>query len=143
MICGARRSLVLLVVLAPAGPLPAADEGSNRDDCVTVLAEGIGKDAMEARANAFRDAVSRVVGSLVSAETLVKNDEVIRDTVLEYSGGFIRSHDVIRTETLASGLVRVRIQATVARLQVLARLRDAKVAVTVQEVKGPTCLPRS
>src|ERR1700721_3602386 len=53
-----------------------------------VVAEGIGKDEKEALKAAFRDAVGRVVGTLVDAETLVKNDPVISEKILEFSGGF-------------------------------------------------------
>ena len=42
-----------------------------------VVAEGTGKDEKEARAAAFREAVSRAVGTLVEAETLVQNDQIV------------------------------------------------------------------
>ncbi|MGO8747203.1 MAG: hypothetical protein ACLQNE_14550 [Thermoguttaceae bacterium] len=47
-----------------------------------VEAEGSGKDRDEALKNTFRDAVRKVVGAYVEEETVVKNDELIKDKVL-------------------------------------------------------------
>jgi len=128
--------LPILCLLAVVGSLAVARQ--EKSDLPVVTAEGIGKDAKEARKAAFRDAVGKVVGTLVDAETLVKNDEVISERVLEFSGGFIKTYDTLKTETLPSGLVRVRIKATVERLQIVSKLQDVKVAV--KEVKGTDLL---
>lgn len=119
-------------------PTPAAGTEGDQTPTAVVVAEGTGRDENEARAAALRDAVSRVVGSLVDAETLVKNDRVIRDRVLEFSGGFVRTYDPLGTETLPGGLVRVRIRATVERLRVAERLAEAK--VTAAPVRGADLL---
>jgi hypothetical protein len=99
----------------------------------TVVAEGTGKTAKTALKDAFRNAVNRVVGMLVDAETQVKNDEVISDQILEYSGGFVASYDKI-SEKEDEGLIRVKIKAQIERRQVIAKLRAAK--VTVRAVEG-------
>ncbi len=117
------RIACALVVTLLAGPLWAADENT-----ATVVAEGVGKDEKEAKKAAYRDAVSKVVGTLVSAETLVKNDEIISDKILEYSGGFIKTSEVLKTDKTADGLVRVRIKATVERLQLVGKLKDNNVS---------------
>ena len=57
-----------------------------------VVAEGVGTTADEAIKDAFRNAVRQVVGAVVDAETLVKNDELIDDKVLTYSDGFIKGY---------------------------------------------------
>jgi len=108
------------------------------DAATVVVAEGLGKDEKEAKKAAFRDAVSKVVGTLIDAQTLIKNDEVISERILEFSGGFIKNYDVIKTEKTDGGLIRIRIKATVERLQIVTKLQDAK--VTTQEVKGTDLL---
>ena len=118
-------------------PSPAAKPAGN-GAFQTVVAEGVGKDEKEAKKAAFRDAVSRVVGTLVDAETLVKNDEIISERIIEFSGGFIKTHEVLKTETTPEGLVRVRIKATVERLMIASKLADAKVAT--KEVRGEDLL---
>jgi hypothetical protein len=124
-------AIALLLGIATEGSsAPAANENATS----VVIAEGTGKDEKEARKSAFRDAVSKVVGVLVDAETLVKNDEIISERILEFSGGFVKSYETLKVEKAGDGLVRVRIKATVERLQILGKLRDAKITVT--EVRG-------
>jgi len=103
-----------------------------------VEAEGVGKDEMEAKRQAFRDAVSKVVGAIVDAQTLVKNDEIIKERILEFSGGFIKTYEVLKTDNIENGLVRVRIKATVERIQLVTKLADAKIAT--KEIKGADLL---
>ncbi len=113
---------------------PAAGKDSGTDAATeTVIAEGVGKTAKSALKDAFRGALSKVVGTLVDAETLVKNDEVISDQVLEYSGGFVSSYDKL-SEKEDDGLFRVKIKAQVERRQVMAKLKAAK--VTIRAVDG-------
>jgi hypothetical protein len=103
-----------------------------------VTAEGLGKDVKEAKSAALRDAVARVVGTLVDAETLVKDDKVIREKVIEFSGGFVKTYDVIKTGKTDDGLVRVQIRATIEQFQLAQRLADAKVAT--RDVRGEDLL---
>ena len=103
-----------------------------------MIGEGLGKDEKEARKAAFHDAVSKVVGSLVDSETLVKNDEIISERILEFSGGFIKNYVVIKSEKADGDMVRIRIRAVVERLQIVSRLTDMK--VTTKEIKGTDLL---
>ena len=48
----------------------------------------------EALKDAFRAAVRQVVGEVVDGETLVKNEELVKDQVLTYSDGFIPGHKI-------------------------------------------------
>jgi hypothetical protein len=98
-----------------------------------VVAEGVGATADEALKDAFRNAVRQVVGAVVDAETLLKNDEVISDKVLTYSDGFIKKYDEV-SKKKDGGLFRVKIAANVERRSVVAKLKAAN--VTVKEVDG-------
>lgn len=100
-----------------------------------VIAEGVGATADEAIKDAFRNAVRQVVGTVVDAETLVKNDEVIEDEVLTYSGGFIKGYEEVDgSKKVKGGLHRIKIKAQVERRSVIAKLKAAN--VTVKEVDG-------
>jgi hypothetical protein len=62
---------------------------------VAVVATGAGETPDAARQNAFSAAIEQVVGALVDAETIVKNDQVVRDQVLTYSRGYVEEFDVV------------------------------------------------
>ena len=55
----------------------------------TVTAEGVGATPEEARKDAIREAVRKVVGVLVVGATTVENEKVLKDEVLTYSDGVI------------------------------------------------------
>jgi hypothetical protein len=118
---------------------PTSTAGGNANAAGTkgktqrVIAEGLGASPEKALKSAFRDAVRQVVGAVVDAETRVKNDEVIDDQVLTYSDGFITSYKKL-TEKKEEGLYRIKIRADVERRSVIAKLKDAKIAV--QNVDG-------
>jgi hypothetical protein len=99
-----------------------------------VISEGIGKTAEEALKDAFRGAVRQVVGAVVDAETLVKNDEIISDKVLTYSDGLIESYREL-SSLEDRGLFRKRIAARVVRRGVIARLGE--MSLTAKPVAGP------
>jgi hypothetical protein len=98
-----------------------------------VVAEGVGSTADEALKDAYRNAVRQVVGAVVDAETLLKNDEVISDKVLTYSDGFVKTYDEI-SKKKDRGLFRVKIAAQVERRSVVAKLKAAN--ITVKAVDG-------
>ena len=98
-----------------------------------VICEGIGATPDEAQKDAFRNAVRQVVGTVVDAETLVKNDDVIDDAVLTFSGGFVKKWDVLTTKS-ENGVHRVTIKAVVERSNVIAKLKAAN--VTMRDIDG-------
>jgi hypothetical protein len=98
-----------------------------------VLSEGVGKTAEEALRDAFRSAVRQVVGAVVDAETLVKNDQIISDQVLTYSDGFIQTYQELNSQE-EGGLFRKRIAAQVVRRSVVARLQE--MSLSVKPVEG-------
>ena len=102
-----------------------------------VIAEGAGATPDEALKDAFRNAVRQVVGAVVDAETLIKNDEVIDDQILTYSDGFVKKFDeVAGSKKSVGGLHRVKIKAQVERRSVIAKLKSAKVTVKDLDGKG-------
>ena len=98
-----------------------------------VTAQGVGTSPREALEDAFREAVRQVVGLVVDAKTLVKNDELIEDKVLTYSDGFVKGYKKL-SETRRKGLVRIKITAVVERRSVVMKLKAAN--ITVKRLKG-------
>jgi hypothetical protein len=132
-----RFSCIILVLFGclSFGNLVCSQEQPSEKPTQTVIAEGVGANQDEALKDAFRTAVRQVVGAVVDAETVVKNDEVIDDKVLTYSDGFIKKYDEVPGSTQVSkGLHRVKIKAEVERRSVIAKLKAAN--ITVKEVDG-------
>lgn len=97
---------------------------------VEVVAEGAGTTPDEALKDAFRNAVRQVVGAVVDAETLVKNDEIIDDQILTYSNGFVKKFtEVPGSKKQQAGLHRIKIKAEVERKNLIAKLKAAKVTM--------------
>ena len=67
-------------------PLSASAQDA---ETVTVLATGYGVDPDAAKKAAGRAAIEQVVGQLVDAETLVENDELVKDCILTHSAAFL------------------------------------------------------
>jgi hypothetical protein len=111
--------LLVLAILAPtiAFVAEAADDSSTQH----VLVEGVGRTADEAQNDAWRNAVSQVVGTIVDTETLVKNDQLINDQVLTYSRGYIERFSKL-SQTELGGLFRVKIDAWVKKTSVMEKL---------------------
>jgi len=102
---------------------------------VQVIAEGVGASSDEAIKDAFRNAVRQVVGAVVDAETLIKDDQVIDDKVLTYSDGLITKYEEVPgSKKSQGGLLRIKITAVVERKTVVAKLKAAN--VTVKELDG-------
>jgi len=113
----------------PTDMPPKKGESEN----TVVVAEGAGTTKEEALKDAFRAAVRQVVGEVVDAETLVKNEDVVKDQVLTYSDGFVPEHQEL-SATHDNGIFRVSIRAQVRRRSVIMKLRAAN--VTTKEVAG-------
>jgi len=119
----------------PSAQVTATPPATPASGVQLIVAEGVGGTSEEATKDAFRNAVRQVVGAVVDADTLVKNDELIDDQVLTYSDGFITKYeDVPGSRRQQGGLYRVKINATVERRSVIAKLKAAN--VTVREIDG-------
>jgi hypothetical protein len=94
---------------------------------------GVGTDSDKAVQNAFSQAIEQTVGLLVDAETVVKNDQLIRDEILTYSRGYVEKYEIV-SRWQESGLHHAKIQAVVARDKLVAKLKGIKIAT--REVSG-------
>ena len=106
-------------------------------DVQVIVADGAGATQDEALKDAFRNAVRQVVGAVIDAETVVKNDEVIVDKVLAYSNGFIETYEEVpNSKKNQGGIHRITIIAVVKKGNVVAKLKAASVTVNELDGKG-------
>jgi ribosomal protein S8 len=96
-----------------------------------VVVDGIGVSPEAAKKNAFRNAVSKVVGSFIENDILIKNDKIIEDKLLEYSGGFVETFEVISESKDKDGLFKVKLKAKIAQQTVVEKLRTLKIDVII------------
>jgi len=95
-----------------------------------VLVTGSGADPSQAEKNALAQALERTIGVMVDGETLVRNDEVVRDEILTYTKGYIQDYDVLRTWQ-QDGIAYVEISARVSVSKLGEKLK-AKAASELQ-----------
>ena len=106
-----------------AAPAPSAD-------VVKVVARGVGRDKETALKDAYRDAVERAVGLYVDAETMAKNDEIVKDQVLTQSNAYVTHYDEIEAKNV-DGLMQVRIVATVKKSALVKNVQETIPGTTV------------
>lgn len=66
---------------------------------IEVTAEG--SDLDDARRRAFRMAVERAVGTVISAETESQNSRLARDEIITYASGYVKDYQLVETNPLA------------------------------------------
>lgn len=125
--------LLAAFVFAVPPSVPAADADG---ELVAVTATGYGETLAEARKDAERNAVKEVVGELMDAETLVENDELVKDEILTYSGAYLEDVETVGkpVRRKSTGLVEVTIKAKVRKTQ-LAKTLHGKLTDSVK-IKG-------
>lgn len=132
--------VMLLSVALLVGVLSAAQPADTA--FVDIVAEGIGQSETQARTDAVRNAVRQAVGQIVSAETLVEKDDLVRDEILTYSDGFVETYSLVGSpRSEAGGLVRVSIKARIQRSKLIEKVRAAN--ITTAEVSGESLLART
>lgn len=106
---------------------------ANSGETLVRTAEGIGSTYDDALKDAFRKAIWQVVGVIVDAETVMKNDDISSDQVLAYGNGTIKTFEELHS-IKDQGLFRVRIKAAVEKGRVIEHLKAHKVTIT--PIKG-------
>ena len=101
--------LVLLFIGITAESAPATQ-------LVQVQTRGATLD--EAKRNGFREAIERVVGSLVISQSELQNNKLVRDDIFSYSAGYIDQYEITGQET-AQGQVT---------LDMLVKVKSSKLA---------------
>jgi len=107
---------------------------------VEVVANGAGVTKKTALEDAYRNAVQQVVGIYVDAETVVENDELLRDKILSTSNGYVVDSKEISSR-VSDGLIRVTIRAKVESKKLVAKLNAAK--ITTREFDGESLFAKA
>lgn len=97
---------------------PPPDRGPG---LIEVSADGVGETADEALRDALREAVWSTVGAFLSAEQIVRNEELISDQVVAYSDAFVQGYDRV-SEKRENGLYHISIKARVVRAKMAQHL---------------------
>ena len=119
--------------------LPVQGLAGESGDTISVVVSGVGRDANAALRNAYRAAVEQAVGSMVDADTLVRNDTVVSEQILSFSAGFVQTYRLLGKPTVIDGgLVSLRIAAEVKRNVLDEGLR--RVGVIRAQVDGGSLL---
>ena len=106
-----------------------------------VVAEGSGLNKEDAVKDACRSAIRQVVGEVVDSETVVRNDQLIKDEVLLYSDGIVDRHEIL-DERREGGIVRVTMRARVSRRKLVQKLVAAKITVKELADSGENVVAR-
>lgn len=80
-----------------------------------------------ALADAYKNAIEKVVGILISAKTMVDKAVTIQHSILGKTDGYIKKHDVLREGVEADGLYHTHIRALVSYQQIQQDLKDLDV----------------
>ena len=110
-------------------------KGHAQNETITVSSRGLGVDPESAKKDAFINAMQQAIGSYIDSETIIENDEIIKDKILSVSDGFVEKYDVVsEAKERGDGLYEIAIKATVRKGKMLARLKEVR--VTGVEVAG-------
>ena len=131
------RSFCTMLLIVGASALPALAQESK-----TVIAEGVANIQDNARdiardmavEDAQKRAVEQAIGILIDSQTVVENYQLISDNILSQTKGYIKKYSIV-SETVDSGLLRVRINAEVS----LGPLSDdlAGIRITIKRMNNP------
>lgn len=123
-------AFVLIITLVFAG----IAYSQAMDDMKVVVTSGIGVTAEKARINALKNAIEQVIGSYVTAETRIKNDELIKDEILQYSAGYVKKHEILSKNQDEDGLWEVNIRASVISTKL--KMKIEKMNLSVKKIDG-------
>lgn len=94
-----------------------------------VVSTGMGATSEQATQDALRSAIEIAVGSMVSSNTLVSNDKIIRDEIFNHRKGFVRSYEVVSESGDPTDGYVVTISAIVTREHIANTLKAQGVSV--------------
>ena len=89
---------------------------------IFVRVEGTGSSKDSAVDNALKNAVRKAQGVVIASQMESQGDRLVQDQILDYSAGFVLSHEVISDQTLATGQHRVELTAVVSSSKLAERL---------------------
>lgn len=110
------------------GNISSSSNESSSPEIKVVEVEGVGENQSKAKEDAYRNAVEKAVGSFVSADLVAKNDQLIKDEVLNYSVGYIEKSEVISEGKRPDGLYSIKLRASVVKKKLTRQLEALNIA---------------
>ncbi len=105
----------------------STNETDTPDQTKIIVVTGYGTDHDKALKNALQSAVEQQVGVLVDSETIIKNDELIKNEILTASNGFVQKYDEVSTSS-KDGLTEVKIKAEVKSQAVANKIKSLNIS---------------
>ena len=117
-----------VLTLAPFSTVRAED--ATKLETIDVVASGVGMNETEATKDALGNAVRQAIGAIVGTDSLVRNEDVIRDQILTYSDGFVEKYEAVGKPTATlNGLTSMTIRARVVRRKLIQKVKAANIYV--------------
>lgn len=107
------RIAVLIIAALVAGCASLKPLGAGNSPALFVEATGYGPDRSAALQEAFKDAIQKTYGVLITTESRVENDRLTKDVINEYSSAIITKYDVLAEGKDSSSSYKVTIGALV------------------------------
>ena len=126
---------MVVFALAPLSTVRAED--TTPPETIDVVASGVGMNETEATKDALANAVRQAIGAIVGTDTLIQNEEIVRDQILTYSDGFAKNYELVGKPSITlSGLASVTIRARIVRSKLIQKAKAANIAVVEVDGKG-------
>lgn len=118
----------IFVLLLLASILSAVDVSEE------VLATGYGIDQKQALENAFKAAVKQRIAVVIDAETMLANDDIIKDEILASANDFIDNYDIVKVN-IENSLYEVTIKANIENKNIQEKVLTLDMGKAVKENK--------
>jgi len=105
-------------------------------DFTKVVVNGVGIDNDRALKNALYNAIEQAVGLAVDAETIVKNETVVKDQILTSSNAYVEKYDIIYEGKRYDGLFEIKIKASVKKKALLEKLKQSNISTKNIDAKS-------
>jgi hypothetical protein len=129
--CAVTAKAQILTALAPSPLTIALTVGQwlikDSQKAYYVQVESTAPTAAQARAEGFKLAVSQAVGTLVVSESEVKNQQLVRNEIVQYSSGYIQDFKIL-SETQVGSMTRVVLDVWVTESKIADRLLNVSKA---------------
>jgi hypothetical protein len=113
------------VSLGGASTNKSQEEKRGNPQTKEITVTGLGENPQAAEKQAITDAVRQAVGAYIDANTLVENEEVVRDRILSVSDGFVKEYKVTSpARQRDDGLYEITVIAIVETKQVVQALKE-------------------
>ncbi len=113
--------------------VPPSPTAKDTEETLRVVAVGFGLDEDSAMRSAYSNAIQQALGMYVDAETLVSNDELVKDQILTHSRGFIKQVETV-SKGVDNGIFTVKIIATIDKMPLIEKAKP--LMQTVAQVDG-------